>query len=352
MSIGPTGATGPRGATGPAAARGWKTNVAYILAGTLLLGVGAAVGVVTFGGGAQAPKAPIVKMDLYRFGSAPTLAQAKALPPGIDGISDTTTWRTLQPLLTDPINWKSIDSDVSVATASGKHLYLRIHAGDGTPSDLPGQVTLPGSCFTSGAQAPPPSVTMPMPNSTAFLTDYGKFIAAFGARYNSNPAVTLVAMAGGSRQGEMYLPTCSQFVADSTKYGLTTATLTASWETIIGDWRTAFPGKTTTLGVENPLGILPGLLTWIKATYGTGMVDIQQNGLRATSNVTGTSWWKQAKALGFVIGAQTWGDVAQGSGPLLKEFQNAETLGLSYVETYQQDILPVYYSLFAEYGTP
>ena len=191
---------------------------------------------------------------------------------------------------------------------------------------------------------------MPMPNDPTFLSDFGKFIAAFGARYNSNPAVSLISMAGGSRQGEMVLPTCPQWNTLANAHGLTSATLTASWEQIIGDWRTAFPAKTTTLGVENPMGILPGLLSWIKATYGTNTISIQQNGLRATTNTTGNSWWKQAKALGFTIGAQTWGDVAQGSGPLAKEFSNAETLGLSYVEVYQQDVIPTYYPLFLQYG--
>jgi hypothetical protein len=290
--------------------------------------------------------------DIYRFGPLPTPAQAAALPPGVNGISVTTTWRALQPSIKGPIAWGLIDTAVGLAVQHKKHLYLRTHAGDGCPSDLPGMVTLPGTCFGSGPTEPA-SVTMPMPNDPIFLSEYGTFIKAFGARYNGNPAVTKVAMCGGSRQGEMVLPTCAEWLTFCTEHKLTAARLMASWERIVDLWRGAFRDHVTTLGMENPMGILGGLLSYMSVTYGPALIRCQQNGLRATTNPSHPSWWSQAHALGFKLGAQTWGDVQQGSGPLATELAVAEQLGLAYLEVYAQDVDdPANAALFAQYGNP
>jgi hypothetical protein len=289
--------------------------------------------------------------DIYRYGPLPTPAQAAAIPPGVNGISVTTTWRTLQPSIHGPIDWSLIDSAVELATQHKKHLYLRVHAGDGSPADLPNQVTLPGTCFGSGPTEPP-SVTMPMPNDRHFLHAYASFISAFGQRYDHIGQISKVAMCGGSRQGEMVLPTCAQWIAMCASRGLTAATLLQSWEFFVDRWRLAFPNHVTTLGMENPMGILNALLSYTWKVHGL-KCQMQQNGLRATTDPSRPSWWKQAQSFGFVIGAQTWGDVQQGSGPLETELQVAEQLGLAYLEVYAQDVdLPANAPLFAKYGNP
>jgi hypothetical protein len=103
--------------------------------------------------------------------------------------------------------------------------------------------------------------------------------------------------------------------------------------------------------MENPMGILAGQLAYLK-TLGVANFLCQQNGLRSTSAIGPKSPWGQAKALGFAIGAQTWGDVAQGNGPLATTLSIAKAGGLKLVEVYAQDVLnPANAAMIGQYGS-
>ena len=290
-------------------------------------------------------------MELYSYGPLPAQARADAIPRGVAGLSVLTTWGVLQPSVTRPVDWTLIDKAVGVARNAGLKLYLRVQAGEGCPSDLPGQVTVPGSCFGHGPKTPK-SVTMPLPNDATFLRAWTGFITAFGVQYHAEAVIDRVAMCGGSRQGEMILPTCSQWNVLAARHGLTAATLLGSWQTIIEAWRSAFPEKTTTLGIENPMGILATLLDWIQTRYGANDgIDIQQNGLCADTDPK-QNLLTAPHQMGFTTGWQTWGDVAQGTGPLAKTLAVAAQSGASYVELYAQDVMDTKNDpLFLTYGS-
>jgi hypothetical protein len=291
-------------------------------------------------------------MQLFSFGPLPSKADLAYLAKlkGLAGISVTTTAGAMQKSYKGPISFQIYDQASAAAKSISKQLYFRAHFGDGCPKDLPGQVTLPGSCYSSGPTQPK-SVTLPFPTDPVYQTYVDGFIAALGAHCNGDPTLAYQSACGPSRQGEDVEPTCPEWLALCTKNGLTAPRLLSIWEHDFALYRKYFPAHITTFGMENPMGILAGQLAYLK-TLGVANFLCQQNGLRSTSAIGPKSPWGQAKALGFAIGAQTWGDVAQGNGPLATTLSIAKAGGLKLVEVYAQDVLnPANAAMIGQYGS-
>lgn len=328
---------GPQKSTGAMQSDNYPGNVPHSISITSIANEPGAV---------SAGYTPPPRMQLAVFGAVP----AQPPPPGITALSFTTTWEMLQNSIKGAINWAPTDKAVAYAEEYDIDCWLRVHFGDGCPSDLPGQITLDGSCFGSGPNTPK-TVTMPMPNDPVAQGYEKTFISKYGGRYNGVEVVKQISMAGGMRQAEMVTPKCTTWDTLVKKHNLTPEALLESWQFYVQQYTEFFPDKILSLGMENPMGILPKLLAWIEANYGVARFLMQQNGLRATTPTTGNSFWAQAKELGFTLGAQTWGSVAQQSGPLDTELSIGIALGLKKMELYSQDVFQsVNYPLFVKYG--
>src|SRR6202035_1508462 len=118
----------------------------------------------------------------------------------------------------------------------------------------------------------------PIPWDPTYLAKWEQFIAAFGQRYNANPQIWSIQMAGAGFIGEMSLP---QAYTTWAQVGYSDAKITAAWQSIITAFRQAFSGTPTNLDIDEPLSkghsdALPGILSWVESTY-PGKVYIQQN---------------------------------------------------------------------------
>lgn len=292
------------------------------------------------------------QLEIYSYGSMPTSAQAALLAKvgGLYGLSFTSKWNVYQQSVKGPINWAPMAAARDLAKSLGLKLYPRINAGDGCPSDLPGMVTLPGSCFSSGPTSPAGNVVMPMPNSAARAQYYAALMQSFGAEFDGDPTISLVSASGVMRQGEMVQPSCPTWTELCAKYGLTPAVYEQVWKANIEMVHIAVPSHTLTLGVENTMGILQGLLGELAADGATSWLRTQQNGLRSTTNPT-TNLLTGAKALGFKTGWQQWGSVAQGDGPLPTTMGIVKASGAVHLEMYEADVVnPANAALIAQYG--
>ncbi len=130
--------------------------------------------------------------------------------PNIEGYRYKTGWAKIQQVDGDTYNWTSIDSAIAIAAAHGKKLCISIAAGFSTPSWV--YTTAPviykyqmteidrDTGLSIGAQ--------PLPWDTVYQDKWARFLAAFAARYESNPACSYVVMSG-------FMPNFNTVVASS-----------------------------------------------------------------------------------------------------------------------------------------
>ncbi len=118
--------------------------------------------------------------------------------PNIDGFRYKSGWAKIQPTDANTFNWTSIDSAIAVAAAHGKKLCISIGAGLGTPSWV--YTTSPVVYkyhMTETDQDTGQSIgDQPLPWDTAYQAKWAAFVAAFAARYESNPTLSYVVIGG------------------------------------------------------------------------------------------------------------------------------------------------------------
>lgn len=118
--------------------------------------------------------------------------------PNIDGFRYKVGWAKIQPTSASEFKWDSIDSAIAIAAAHGKKLCISISGGLSTPGwvytstpvvyNYPVLETDPATGASLGNQ--------PLVWDTAYQDKWLTFLAAFAARYESNPACSYVVMGG------------------------------------------------------------------------------------------------------------------------------------------------------------
>jgi hypothetical protein len=172
--------------------------------------------------------------------------------PWVDGVVIRTFWSDVEPSL-GVYNWTFIDSQVSAATDRGKRIVLIVLPGAFTPQwALQGvQVSQFDSKygFTKGQP-----LNLPVPWDQAYLDRWYEFVKTLGQRYDSNPAVVLIPVAGPtSVSAEMSLPNGPDAIQQWTSLGYSTDKFETAWTSALAAYSQAFP--TTQLG----LTLYPGL---------------------------------------------------------------------------------------------
>jgi hypothetical protein len=272
-------------------------------------------------------------VTIYAFSShANPTAVVAQLPSVVRGVSWIFGWSQIE---TSPgvFNWSAVDAALAASSGSGRKSMLRIDGGATSPSWVPDQLT-----FTFQPMGPQKeqSVTMPKTWSSTYLADFMTFIRAYGARYNNDPRVTRVEMAGGGYQGEMALPQWPGWIGA----GYTDPLMTSAWEQLISTYKASFPNKQLGLDYGEPLQIYyhsnidPAVLAYARTISN---VNFQQNGLKST---TSPNWsvFKTLQTLSLTtrIGWQMWGG-SNSSSYLMSAFQVAISSRASYVEVYLND---------------
>jgi hypothetical protein len=234
------------------------------------------------------------------------------------GISWVFQWRNLEPT-SGVYNWTTVDA--ALAAAGAKPVVLRVNAGVTSPTWLP---------RADGITAPDPkggNSWMPVPWNANFLATWKTFIAAFGARYNSNTHIAMIEGGGDGPQGEAHLTgTYALWQA----VGYSVQTYVGAISTEIADFKTAFPshkisfaGASTTFGAPGQPNLEQAFLTACEQAQ----IVVQNNGLSGTQ-------YGHVNQNVIQFGFQTSSALGSGLGGALRL---ATTLGAAFVEVYYVD---------------
>jgi hypothetical protein len=123
------------------------------------------------------------------------------------GVALTLNWSALEPKQ-GQYNWSYFDNAIAQAVQNGRQVGLAVLAGAYSPSWLykAGAAKFQLRWYIPSQFTECSMQTLPLPWDPVFLSNFTRMIAALGARYAGNPAVTMVGLTGiNSVTGEMLL---------------------------------------------------------------------------------------------------------------------------------------------------
>jgi uncharacterized repeat protein (TIGR01451 family) len=166
-----------------------------------------------------------------------------------DGVRWKVRWSDIE-ATPDTYTWKYLDDAVALAAMNNKKCGISINAGIDCPAWL---YAAPYNAQSYTMQDTPGAIGLkiPVPGDTVFMTRWQKFITDFGARYDSNPAVSYIIMTGIGNHDEWNIAPGAQ---DTTALGSTPEEVNAwksSSKQIIDFYMSAFP-STTMMGLPVP----------------------------------------------------------------------------------------------------
>jgi hypothetical protein len=262
--------------------------------------------------------------------------------PYVAGTSSRFSWAAIEPHPRE-YRWGPIDHAIALARRAGKQAMIRVIAGIYTPTWVDRRV--PTITFSNrylyNPSNYPTRVTMPIPWKRAYLRYWKRFLGAFGARYNGNPTIYSVQMAGAGFIGEMTLPT------DVDKWrskGYTDDRYVWAWDRIIASYGRQFPSTHTNLDIDEPFGSLRDTnvvrpVVSFATSFGRHNY-IQNNGLRAGMLGTIGPYRRAIRRAADTtrVGYQMIGP-APTSTSLHDAFRVAIQDQSSYIEVYASDVL-------------
>src|ERR1700730_2889490 len=168
-----------------------------------------------------------------------------------DGVRWNVRWSDIE-ATPDTYTWQYLDDAVALAAANNKKCGISINAGADCPAWL---YAAPYSAQSYTLQDTvvlgSTGTTIPMPGDPVFMTRWQKFVTEFGARYDSNPAVSYVIICGIGNHDEWNI---ADGFNDTAALGNTLAKVDAwksSSKQIIDFYMSAFP-TTTVMGYPVP----------------------------------------------------------------------------------------------------
>jgi len=280
-------------------------------------------------------------VKIFSVNTPSTKIGAVLANPYVAGVSVRFGWKGIQPTR-GSYRWGQIDDAIKKARAAGKKVMIRVMAGAWTPDWVNRSVrtlSFSSQYLYGGAMS---SVTMPIPWKRHYLRPWRRFIRHLGHRYDGNPTVYSIQMAGGGFLGEMCLPT------DVDKWkaaGYRDVRLIRAWKRIIRQYHRSFPHTHLNLDIDEPFGNLLDTnvvhpVVRFATRDGIRKAWIQQNGLRATLLGVLGPYRKviRAESKETRVGYQM-----QRATGTATELKTAFTVALqdhaSYVEVYASDIL-------------
>lgn len=288
------------------------------------------------------------------FSLMPVNEISKQLPelsdPDVAGISVRFRWSLIEPQ-PGKYNWEPVDRSIALAQKFGKKVMIRIMGGASTPEWV----------FQAGAKwAQPryePEKLRRMPSQRAqrltgikkapvvwdpvYLKHWLALVQAFGQRYDGNPTIYSIQMAGGGLGGEMGLR--PEFHWE--RYGYSDAVIIDTWKKIIDAYQESFPHTPTNLDILEPIrqksNAMQPVVDYCLSRY-PGKVYLQNNGLNARGGGRKErGLLRQAAAktrIGYqMTGGSEWIDSVVGDR--WTAFSYALQDGASYLEVYHGDLI-------------
>src|SRR5215831_12258893 len=168
--------------------------------------------------------------------------------PDVDGISLRQEWSALEPA-DGTYDFTFLDSAVAASAAAGKQVLLRIDTQSGKPAWVTTAIQNAGGKFftytNNGVLT-----TIPVFWDPTFLAKKTAMIAALGAHFANNPAVTIVSASFANASTEdWYVPDKAAYVSQWLSLGYTSQKMIDTGATIINATMAAFPNQYVTLAV-------------------------------------------------------------------------------------------------------
>lgn len=172
-----------------------------------------------------------------------------------DGVTITLPWNELEPS-PGVYDWSLLDAGIRVA--GRRPVMIGVAPGVNTPSWVyaAGAASIAMTWSFRYGYPMCSTVRLPLPWDAAYMAAWTRFIGAFGARYNANPQVVAVKIAGiNGKTIEQVLPLdppqrCPDAVDPVPEWlaaGYRPALLQAAWAQILQAWVAAFPAKSMVL---------------------------------------------------------------------------------------------------------
>jgi hypothetical protein len=280
-------------------------------------------------------------VKIFSVNTPSTKIGAALSNPYVTGISVRFGWKGIEPKR-GTYRWGQIDDVIHKARATGKKAMIRVMAGAFTPDWVMSGTRTLSFAEEYLASSTVSSASMPVPWKRHYLRPWKRFISRLGRRYDGNPTLYSVQMAGGGFFGEMALPTDVQKWLNA---GYTDTRLIRTWKKIVVRYRRAFPHTHLSLDIGEPFGSLLDTNVYhpvvrFATRDGVKKAFIQQNGLRASLlGVIGpyrTTIRKESHETR--VGYQMMGTTGT-AGELKTAFKVALNDHVSYVEVYGSDVL-------------
>ena len=137
----------------------------------------------------------------------PDLSTDAALDnPNVDGYRLRVRWTDIQPDNAASYNWAALDATLSLLGAHGKKVGIAIASGTSTPewvySTAPTVYKYAIKELGSGGKS---VGNMPLPWDTAYQAKWKSFLKVFGSRYDQNPTISYVVVAGFAQNANMQM---------------------------------------------------------------------------------------------------------------------------------------------------
>jgi len=297
--------------------------------------------------------------------------------PDVDGISLRNGWDAVNPS-EDVYDWSYFDAEIARARAAGKKVLIRVADGGNSIPDWVAAASQaagePTFSFYETDYQGGDLVTEPVFWAPTLLAKKAKLMAAFGARYNSNPTVAIVTCQfAGARNDDWNVPSGTDVdgippsgSTETSRWlaaGWTTAKMVNTGNQIVNNAMAAFPNKPVGLAIGrtslalDPEGkdyIAQTVVNAARARWGTRMVATK-NSVSAqmpSPPPPPDSFWSLlysyrpqvgGQMLWFTYGDSTYrnnGGVPADPTSVLENAVNlAHSYGLKYLEIYTADIL-------------
>ena len=294
--------------------------------------------------------------------------------PNIDGFRYKVGWAKIQPTDASTFNWDSIDSAISIAAAHGKKLCVSISGGLSTPGWVytTAPVVYKYDMIETDTDTGLSIGSQPLIWDTAYQDKWRTFLAAFAARYESNPACSYVVMGGFMETFNMTIVgidadfTAMENLAKNppsgypglvTSYPDFTSAYTPAAQLFITDYVNAFPTTSLLLTlykvVPGDLGITlqDAIADWGKATYPVH-VGTMVSALYATLPPHAAPPAPVSYPKGFQMVCHAIDDPARlyldpdpvpmppAPIPLQDALEHGVSLSAKYIEVYEEDLTP------------
>lgn len=285
-------------------------------------------------------------MKIYSLGGGVDITSGVLDKRFVYGVSIRAGWRSIE-TVQNKFDWSKIDVPINAAATKNKKVFFRVMVGPSCPQYIFDDPNIPRVSFYSKKTGK--TITTPVPWDKKYLERYYVFCANLSAHLSKMANVELIAISGAAdAAANPFLEKDGEI--EYAKAGYTAQLWTDTWKTMIDKHLTYFSDKTVSLCPDcEDTKISQDLVAYAYSKLNRRRITIQSNGLngRTPGSIDDPrmTWFNQYIGK-MVIGFQMcWSSIGDRLGSLDKAIKDGITLGATYFEIYEEDILDSQYNL-------